>query len=108
LRGGAVSNLNSLERGRTRGRRNVTSHQSNVSFDPTNTAVIQHPEARLERVLEYLAPLPGAVLSLKATSRDMVAPFFQRAQLFGPDNSMVRVTEHVDNGSMCNCMSLAR
>ncbi|KAJ7719060.1 hypothetical protein B0H16DRAFT_1248076, partial [Mycena metata] len=35
-------------------------------------------------------------------------PFFQRAQLFGPDNTLVRVTAHVDDGSSRNCMSLER
>ncbi|KAJ6538744.1 hypothetical protein B0H10DRAFT_1624766, partial [Mycena sp. CBHHK59/15] len=35
-------------------------------------------------------------------------PFYQRAQLYGPDDSVVRVTAHVDNGAMRNCISLAR
>ncbi|KAJ6604954.1 hypothetical protein B0H10DRAFT_1740484, partial [Mycena sp. CBHHK59/15] len=35
-------------------------------------------------------------------------PFYQRAQLFGADDAMVRVTAHVDDGSSQNCMSLAR
>ncbi|KAJ7216072.1 hypothetical protein GGX14DRAFT_359272 [Mycena pura] len=41
-------------------------------------------------------------------AQETVAPFYQRAQLLGPDNAMVRVTAHVDDGASRNCISLAR
>ncbi|KAJ6610779.1 hypothetical protein B0H10DRAFT_1676987, partial [Mycena sp. CBHHK59/15] len=34
-------------------------------------------------------------------------PFYQRAQLLGPNNTVVRVTAQVDNGATRNCISLA-
>ncbi|KAJ6622146.1 hypothetical protein B0H10DRAFT_1650573, partial [Mycena sp. CBHHK59/15] len=35
-------------------------------------------------------------------------PFYQRAQLLGPNNAVVRVTAQIDNGTMRNCILLAR
>ncbi|KAJ6527541.1 hypothetical protein B0H10DRAFT_1974282, partial [Mycena sp. CBHHK59/15] len=56
----------------------------------------------------YSTSLPAAILSLDAADQDTVAPFYQRAQLLGPNNAVVRVTAHVDNGATRNCISLAR
>ncbi|KAJ6620066.1 hypothetical protein B0H10DRAFT_1665769, partial [Mycena sp. CBHHK59/15] len=35
-------------------------------------------------------------------------PFIQHTQLIGPNGAIVRVTAQVDNGTMHNCISLAR
>ncbi|KAJ7467298.1 hypothetical protein B0H11DRAFT_1732842, partial [Mycena galericulata] len=60
------------------------------------------------RTIQYATPLPAAILSLDVADQETVAPFYQRAQLLGADGASVRVTAHVDDGSMRNCISLAR
>ncbi|KAJ6573709.1 hypothetical protein B0H10DRAFT_1891427, partial [Mycena sp. CBHHK59/15] len=60
------------------------------------------------RTYQYSTSLPSAIFSLNTTDYDRVPPFYQRAQLLGPANAVVRVTAHVDDGSSRNLISLAR
>ncbi|KAJ7750673.1 hypothetical protein DFH07DRAFT_746042, partial [Mycena maculata] len=52
--------------------------------------------------------LPAAIFSLDAADQEAVPPFWQRAQLLGPDGAIVRVTAQVDDGASRNCISLKR
>ncbi|KAJ7764192.1 hypothetical protein DFH07DRAFT_770599 [Mycena maculata] len=57
---------------------------------------------------DYPTSLPAVILSLDAVDQETIAPFYQRAQLLGPNGAVVHVTAQVDNGAMRNCMSLTR
>lgn len=105
MRGGVVPSLNSLERGRGSGRRDVTRYDLTVLFK-SNIWIHQYPKSIPLR--KYSTALLQAIFSLGEAGYDTVAPFYQRAQLFGPDDAIVRVSVHVDDGSSRNCMSLAR
>ncbi|KAJ7251413.1 hypothetical protein C8J57DRAFT_1520736 [Mycena rebaudengoi] len=61
------------------------------------------------RIIEYATSLPADIMSLNNDKdQERVAPFLQRAQLVGPDGTIVRVTAQVDDGAARNCISFKR
>ncbi|KAJ6623908.1 hypothetical protein B0H10DRAFT_1943684 [Mycena sp. CBHHK59/15] len=90
MRGGAVPNLNSPEKGRGLGRWDVASYDPFVLFNPANTQIHQYSTFHLntQHPRRYGAALPAAILSLDAADQETVPPFCQRAQLLGPDGAI--------------------